>query len=1031
MAGVLRALILAAVVACLPGASAFAQEDDSLSGPFELNQSMQVELERQISLLAPETSDPQAQCVYYHQRGIANYRLGRYDQATNDLKKALSLRQPGQMTVNALCDRWRMQSDLSAVLLASGDLFADIEYLKAVASEWRATNSRVYFYTQLRLLAPYLALGMLKEADETLNRVTDVLSEVKRRRDWIALQHNILQGYESASARLQDTRGNRVEAERLWRSALAHATEWVDQSSRRIGTDSQITRAARENLIGIVRALSANLAAQGKHGEAEYLAHQALRQTLAYSSFHTIATSTSLATLAGIKLQQGDLNSAERYAKLAAQSIEKADIQTYSIRLATLRRQLGQIQVIQERWQDALKTYELRNQGLRSNQEQYAMRGSADLNWALALLRTGQGQRAVEMLQSTLDYSLRREIVDPVFVAQLRGYLGVALAGRGSNVRALGEFKESLKVLLKRAREAASDDDSSFVDAYRLRIIIEGYLELLAALHNSGQAAAGLDLVGEAFMLADIARNSSVQRAVSSSVARATLPDPQLAQLARREQDASNQKQALGKVLARLASAPEEKRLQEVIKDMQHEIERLGQEQAALRKELLEKFPGYAALIDPLPARPADIQKHLNADEAAISIYSGERQAYVWTITGDRVSFRTVSLTRSEIQREVEKILQSVDLTGEQPKPFETAAAQGLYASLLAPDAGQLSRTNLINIIPHGALGQLPFALLLTEPVKPPPGKAQPSYRDMPWLIDRVAIAQQSSASGFLSLRQAIPLKVERRPFVGFGDPIFLADAATGKQRGSRVRSISITTARDETLDVLERAIGTQESLDSAALRTRPTLAEAFSLLPRLPDTAEELKEIAEAVGGDIVNDIYLGSRATETNVKTVDLSHFRVLAFATHGLVPGELSGLDQPALALANPALTKETNNDGFLTLEEVLGLKLNADWVILSACNTASADGQASEAVSGLGRAFFYAGTRSLLVSNWAVESVSARLLTTWVFKLQSGNPAITRAEALRQSMRTVMKDKKTDYGHPAFWAPFSLVGDGLVQ
>ncbi len=1031
MGNVIRPLVLSTLVACLATGSVIAQEDDSSSESFDLNQTMQMELERQISLPPPETNDPQGQCVYYHQRGMANYRLGKYDQAITDLKKAISLRQAGQIIQNALCDRWRMQSDLSAVLLASGDLFADIEHLKTIAPEWRKTNLRVYLYTQLRLLAPYLALGMLKEADETLNHVTDVLSDVKRRRDWNALQHNIMQGYESASARLQDTRGNRVEAERFWRSALAHGTEWVEESSKRIGRDSQITKAARENLISIIRSLSVNLAAQGKHGEAEYLAHEALRQTLAYSSFNTTATSVSLATLAGIKLQQGNLNSAERYSRLAVQSIEKANIQAYSIRLATLRRQLGQILVIQERWQDALKTYDIRNQGLRSNTEQFAMRGSADLNWAFALLRTGQGQRAIGMLQSVLDSSLSKGFIDPVFVAQLRGYLGIALTGRGSDTRALGEFKESLKVLLKRAREAASDDDASFVDAYRLRLIIEGYLELLAGLHNSGQVLAGSDLVSETFMLADIARNSSVQRAVSSSVARATLPDPQLAQLARREQDASNQKQALSKVLARLASAAEEKRLQEVIKDMQREIEKLGQEQVALRKELLDKFPGYAALIDPLPATPVDVRQHLTADEAAISIYSGERQAYVWTITADKVSFRTVPLTRNEIQREVEKILQSVDLTGEQPRFFETAAAQGLYASLLAPDAGQLARTTLINIIPHGALGQLPFALLLTEPIKPLPNQAQPSYRDMPWLINRAAIAQQSSASGFLALRQAIPPKLERRPFVGFGDPIFLADAAAGTQRGNRVRSISIATAGDETLNVLERAIGSEEPLHSAALRQRPTLAEAFSLLPRLPDTAEELKEIAEATGGNIANDIYLGSRATETNVKTADLSRYRVLAFATHGLVPGELSGLDEPALALSNPVLTKETDNDGFLTLEEVLGLKLNADWVILSACNTASTDGQASEAVSGLGRAFFYAGTRSLLVSNWAVESVSARLLTTGVFKLQSSNPAITRAEALRQSMRTVMKNKTTDYGHPAFWAPFSLVGDGLVQ
>ena len=111
----------------------------------------------------------------------------------------------------------------------------------------------------------------------------------------------------------------------------------------------------------------------------------------------------------------------------------------------------------------------------------------------------------------------------------------------------------------------------------------------------------------------------------------------------------------------------------------------------------------------------------------------------------------------------------------------------------------------------------------------------------------------------------------------------------------------------------------------------------------------------------------------------------------------------------------------------------LRSAADWVVLSACNTGSADGRGSEAVSGLGRAFFYAGARSLLVSNWAVETTSARLLTTEVFRRQSENPQMTRAEALRQSMLSLMGKSATgattfSYAHPAFWAPFSLVGDG---
>ena len=157
----------------------------------------------------------------------------------------------------------------------------------------------------------------------------------------------------------------------------------------------------------------------------------------------------------------------------------------------------------------------------------------------------------------------------------------------------------------------------------------------------------------------------------------------------------------------------------------------------------------------------------------------------------------------------------------------------------------------------------------------------------------------------------------------------------------------------------------------------------------------------------------------------------------AVHGLVPGDLNGLTQPALALSSPAVAGG-KDDGLLTMGEILGLKLDADWVVLSACNTASGKGAGAEAVSGLGRAFFYAGTRALLVSNWPVETTSARALTTDLFRRQAKDRTLSRAEALRRTMLALIDQRgyvdrasnKTvfSYAHPIFWAPFSLVGDG---
>ena len=169
-------------------------------------------------------------------------------------------------------------------------------------------------------------------------------------------------------------------------------------------------------------------------------------------------------------------------------------------------------------------------------------------------------------------------------------------------------------------------------------------------------------------------------------------------------------------------------------------------------------------------------------------------------------------------------------------------------------------------------------------------------------------------------------------------------------------------------------------------------------------------------------------------------LTQYRVVAFATHGLVPGDLDGLIQPALALTAPEVAG-VDGDGLLTMEEVLALRLDADWVVLSACNTASGDGSGAEAISGLGRAFFYAGARALLVSHWPVETTSALALTSELFRRQRAAGHLARAGAMQQTMVWLMDEQGFtepttgrvvfSYAHPLFWAPFTVVGDGQAM
>ena len=207
-----------------------------------------------------------------------------------------------------------------------------------------------------------------------------------------------------------------------------------------------------------------------------------------------------------------------------------------------------------------------------------------------------------------------------------------------------------------------------------------------------------------------------------------------------------------------------------------------------------------------------------------------------------------------------------------------------------------------------------------------------------------------------------------------------------------------------------------------------------YATLAPLPDTREEVQSIARVLGADAKKDVFLGAAASRRTVRELDLSQRRIIAFATHGLVPGDLPGLTQPALALAAES---DPAQSPLLTLEDVLGLKLDADWVVLSACNTAAGDGQGAEAVSGLGRGFFYAGSRALLVTHWPVETVSARLLVTDIFERYAKDQSATRAAVLQRAMLAIMDSPGSvdtsgkaefSYAHPMFWAPYALYGNG---
>jgi len=267
-------------------------------------------------------------------------------------------------------------------------------------------------------------------------------------------------------------------------------------------------------------------------------------------------------------------------------------------------------------------------------------------------------------------------------------------------------------------------------------------------------------------------------------------------------------------------------------------------------------------------------------------------------------------------------------------------------------------------------------------------------YRDVNFLARDMSVSLLPSVRSFADLRGLMGESRARRPFIGFAD--FQPHEAANT--------------------------GLDDSCESQQLALQQGAAP-------LPESAREIRVAAEAFrasGAPLIT----GDAFTEAEVKSRDLSDYRVVYFATHGLLPTDLQCELQPALLTSVGA--GEDGGDGFLTASEILDLRLDADLIVLSACNTGGGDGQGGESLSGLARSFFYAGARAMLVSHWFVESDSTVRTMTDLFGELGREPGIGVAEALQRAQLQVLEDAGNGlpvyWSHPLYWGAFSIVGDG---
>lgn len=970
----------------------------------------------------PVTDERPALFDFYWKRGLAAGELGRVQQQISDLRRASELGQTGTPQYA------RALRQLAQAERLGGNFMSARHYLDEAVRQIPLRNQGQLTGAYAQIVGLAAQVGDFEKAQATLQLLEATIISLRNSKNWASRSHNWLSNYEKARGDLFALSGKPVEAEAAFRRSL-HESDLVlaDHNGRaNLFGDGMENEGMQQGREGTQRSIAQALMAQGKLIEAEAMARRALEQTLQRSGRAAPDVGRGLRLLAIILAEQGRYAESAKLAEAALNAVLESGAAPDSIVALAARRSTLAAQVALGNDQAALQIYEEIKGLLSANSglAEYLLKG--DLDVVLALLRSGQAGAAEGMATRLLVSVRQQQGGQALRAAEIQSFLAIAQAELGKPTEALASFRQAVPVLIERVRNDSEGESGSIRRQQRLVIAIERYIRLLAEMQGAGLPVA--EAANEAFVLADEARGSSVQRALTRSAARAAIKDPQLAELARQEQDAQRRGNALGELLSQLLAAAPEQQLPTIQAQIRRDIESLRASREQLKQEIGQRFPDYARLVDPPPVELSQVGKMLRPGEVLLSWYLGRQGGQVWAINADgRSRFVALATDRATVAGHVARLRRALTpevATIDQIPPFDVALAAQLYRSLIAPVEDVLAGADTLLAVPHGELGQLPLALLVSEPVaQPAPGGLLFSgYRSVPWLMRKAAVAQLPSVTALASLRRLAPGDPERRPFIGFGDPYFSTEQAVEAER--------------------KKALGQQVAMRGLPLRlrnvpkTQAVDAAELALLPRLPDTAEEIRDIAVALGAEADRDVFLHAAASEKSVFSADLANRRVVMFATHGLVPGELDGLGQPALALSAPQVAGG-DGDGLLTQEEILSLKLNADWVVLSACNTAAGDGAGSEAVSGLGRAFFYAGARALLVSNWPVESEASRRLMTDLFRRQASASSLSKAQALRQAMAGMVDgpgrlDAKTgkplfSYAHPLFWAPFVLVGD----
>ncbi|WP_166805073.1 CHAT domain-containing protein [Nitrosococcus wardiae] len=522
-------------------------------------------------------------------------------------------------------------------------------------------------------------------------------------------------------------------------------------------------------------------------------------------------------------------------------------------------------------------------------------------------------------------------------------------------------------------------------------------------------------LYAEMFEAGQLVRSGQTIQDIARAAARLAASEGHAGEVIRAFQEAQDERHLLYRAYEAEVAQPEARQNRERLKALSAELVEINQRIRKLSEQVQAAFPRYNQVIDTV-TNTDRVLELIEPHEALVQVLLGDTGGFLFLAHHGKVSAHPLELSIREAALAVEELRSKITPQPDGGLPaFDVVRAHQLYQELFSSVAKQIKKVEHLITVPSGPLLSLPFGLLVTET---PPSIENYDYTKVKWLAQRSALSLVPSVRSFIDLRVIAQPSKAPKAFAGFNNFIpYTAD---------EVAQIDV--------DIPEECLSEPERLKQHR--------QMLLRLGSLPMTESEIQEVAKTFPPHLT-DLFLGREFTEGIVRTLPLSTYRIVYFATHALLPAELSCQPEPSL-VASLSQPLEAGEDGLIDTSEVYKLELDADLVVLSACNTGGPGTQTGgESLSGLARAFFFSGARSLLVSHWVVEDVATKELMTRLFEHMREMPTTGWSEALRSAQLSLIKDareaqqvnlKEGDqniqqyWSHPFFWAAFTLVGDG---